>query len=175
MFKSSFISNNFIPSWFKKSSTSTQSNVVVVDPSTIPKNFTISNTDNKLINVSMNNVQHDDDEFIDIETKPLSYAEVASLGKNKKQTNMAKPSKGVINKNQFNVLNDKDINDNEDGEKNGHGGVMDIEINYQYDEPIKSGDEYNKSKSYKLKQQKSIHKKKQLHREFKAQKLKASS
>ena len=81
MFKSSFNASSFIPTWFKKLSTSTQSNAV--DPSTIPRNFTISNTDNKLINVSMNNVQHDDDEFIDIETKPLSYAEVASLGKTK--------------------------------------------------------------------------------------------
>lgn len=170
MFKSSFNASSFIPTWFKKLSTSTQSNAV--DPSTIPRNFTISNTDNKLINVSMNNVQHDDDEFIDIETKPLSYAEVASLGKNKKQINMAKPSKGVINKNQFNVLNDKDINANEDSDKDViHGKEVD---NYQYD-PIKSGDEYDKSKSYKLKQQKSVHKKKQLHREFKAQKLKASA
>ena len=69
---------------------------------------------------------------------------------------MAKPSKGVINKNQFNVLNDKDINTNDDSDKDViHGKDVD---NYQYD-PIKSGDEYDKSKSYKLKQQKSVHKK----------------
>ena len=58
----------------------TTTTTVDEDSKPIPKNFTISNQDNKLINVSMDK---EIDEFIDIQTKPLSYAEVAQFGKYK--------------------------------------------------------------------------------------------
>ncbi|EMG49609.1 hypothetical protein SBY92_004524 [Candida maltosa Xu316] len=164
MFKSS-ISSYLFPQWFKKSPSNQQ-----VDPKTIPKNFTITNPEtNKLINVSMNT--EEDEEFVDIQTKPLSYAEVASLGKNKKQNSVikvAKPSKRKIESNQFNVLSSEETNKVRDS----------IDEAYDYDnepavaaslvyEPFKSDDEYMRSKNYKMKQSKAVNKKKQFNRELK--------
>lgn len=166
MFKSS-ISSYLFPQWFKKNSSTTnnqQQQQQSVDVNSIPRNFTISNQDNKLINVSMNT---EIDEFIDIQTKPLSYAEVASIGKTKKQTsNKISSSKETNINNQLNEGFKKDQEQNEErGDSfeipNTHG--ID-EIQY---EPFKSGEEYDRSMNYKNKQSKAIIKKKNLHREFK--------
>ncbi|RCK64217.1 hypothetical protein Cantr_10472 [Candida viswanathii] len=159
MFKSS-ISSYLFPQWFTKKSTVTTPSTPEVDAQAIPRNFTISNQDNKLINVSMNN---EEDEFVDIQTKPLSYAEVASFGKNKKQTALAKPAATRVEKNQFNVLKKED-------EDEAAAGRDSLEIAGPEDvayEPFKSGDEYDRNMSYKNKQSKAIIKKKKLNRELK--------
>ncbi|EGW32375.1 uncharacterized protein SPAPADRAFT_61452, partial [Spathaspora passalidarum NRRL Y-27907] len=86
MFKTQLTSYLF-PQWFKSSK---QEPVAATIPGPIPKSFTISNNDNKLINISMK--EHTaEDEFIDISYKQLSYAEVAELAKNKKQKTKVAP------------------------------------------------------------------------------------
>lgn len=165
MFKStsSSISSYLFPQWFKKNTTTT---TVDEDSKPIPKNFTISNQDNKLINVSMDK---EIDEFIDIQTKPLSYAEVAQFGKYKKQS-ISKPSSSSSSTNsKFENLSNslKKIDNDKEEESKTKKDLLDLnpdEIQY---EPFKSGEEYDRNMNYKNKQSKAIIKKKKLHREYK--------
>ncbi|CAI5756940.1 unnamed protein product [Candida verbasci] len=164
MFKSS-ISSYLIPQWFNRNKPITKQQT---DSSSIPKNIIIKNDDNKLINISMNNnkvsLDEGEDDFIDIQTKQLTYAEVASLGKNKSQTNnkvkkTSIPSKGIVESNQFDVLGD-DLEKSQDA----------IEASTQpttYD-LFKTDDEYQKSKNYKSKQFETIQKKKAKNQNLKA-------
>ncbi|KAI5961386.1 uncharacterized protein KGF55_004009 [Candida pseudojiufengensis] len=168
MFKTSSYSSYLIPTWFKKPQTKQTTSI---DPSTIPKSFNISNDDNKLINILMKehhqNIEdkeggegEQEEEFIDIQTKQLSYAEVALLGQNKKQqtTNSiggnykfkSKPSKGKILNNQYNVLTRT---------KDGDKDLEHLEDSTNF-EPFKNDDEYLRSLNYKNKQYKSIKDKK---------------
>ncbi|KAG7661986.1 uncharacterized protein J8A68_004486 [[Candida] subhashii] len=168
MFKQSFASY-LIPQWFKRSPT-TESSPLTAGASNapIPKSFTISNPDNKLISISMKEHNNDDLDFIDIQSKELSYAEVASLAKNKKQTTLKQktnlPSPGRTTTNQFNALN-TDVNDEllDDHETNE-------------DTTLKSDYEYQKSRNFRSKQFETVQKKKQRNADYKAKmKQEASS
>lgn len=80
----------------------------------------------------------DDDSFIDITTRKLSYAEVAALSQNKKQTNrLSKPKENRVNTNQYEVLA-KNLKDEDDLD--------------EMEEPIekfKSNHYFKKNKQYK--------------------------
>ncbi|RLV94500.1 hypothetical protein JA1_001712 [Spathaspora sp. JA1] len=151
MFKAQFTSY-FIPQWFKSS----KQDVAPTIPGPIPKSFTISNNDNKLINISMKEHRgnnNTEDEFIDISYKQLSYAEVAELAKNKKQKDKvpvapSQPSRGKVNTNQFNALATEDEDDYEDS-------------THPIYETSKSDEEYAKSMNFKNKQYETVQKKKQ--------------
>ncbi|CAK9436806.1 uncharacterized protein LODBEIA_P13280 [Lodderomyces beijingensis] len=177
MFKTSFTSFAF-PQWFKKPEQQQQQ----VDPKTIPKSFNIQK-DNKLVNVSMSPLSSkvkggaageqgelDEEDFIEISMKSLTYAEAAALGKPKKPTVIAKPSKGIVEENQFTVLDD--ASDKLDklepataaaaavaGVKSAIVGgdddlvavVAPVDDSVEY-EPFKSDDEYTRSQHYKKQQ-----------------------
>lgn len=89
------------------------------------------------------NIANEGDEFIDISYKKLSYAEVAALSKNKKQTSkMSKPQKERTNTNQFEVL---PIEDNAQDEE--------LLTNSMYlpEEKFKVNNYFKKNKKYKSK------------------------
>lgn len=78
----------------------------------IPKSFTIpGRTETQAVVVSM----EARDEFVEIDCKRLSYAEAASLAKNKKQTSTgyasAMPRAERLCENQYEVLHDYDDDD----------------------------------------------------------------
>ncbi|KAI3402462.2 hypothetical protein KGF56_004759 [Candida oxycetoniae] len=150
MFKSTFV--YLLPQWFNKSSRS-QHQQSPIDPKTIPKSFNVQNHDNKLINIKMDSTQageqggdaEDDDEYVEISTTPLSYAEVAQLGLNKEPANLqipkALPSRGKIDQNQYTILPD-----NRESDTCVAGNDLD-EFSL-----FKTGDEYERSQNYKGKQ-----------------------
>ncbi|CAH6722474.1 hypothetical protein CLIB1444_09S04368 [[Candida] jaroonii] len=78
----------------------TNSNKSVIDSKDIPKNFTINNDNNKVLNISMvNGGINEDDDFININFNELTYAEVAKLNQDKPiNYNKNKSSKTIINK-----------------------------------------------------------------------------
>ncbi|KAK6455617.1 uncharacterized protein RJT20DRAFT_48534 [Scheffersomyces xylosifermentans] len=119
MFKSN-LSSFFVPGWFKKAPVASKDSAEVSNASDIPKNFTIpsSQNKNKLINISMKDSTEggDTDSFVDIEYRQLTYAEVASMAKDKKSAIVAAkantPRKERLPINQYNVLNhDEDLDD----------------------------------------------------------------
>lgn len=88
--------------WFKTSL------VTPVSTADVPKSFTIpGRTETQSVIVSM---KESSDEFVDIDYKKLSYAEAASLAKNKKQSGtnvpIAKPRAEKFCENQYEVLYD---------------------------------------------------------------------
>lgn len=94
--------NAFSFGWFKKP---TQKSLSSGD---IPKSFTIpGRTETQTVLVSM---KEGSDEFVDIEYKKLSYAEVASMAKDKEQTMrripVAVPCHERLCENQYDVLVD---------------------------------------------------------------------
>lgn len=90
MFKTLF------PSWYKKS---------VLPSKDIPTNF-VANDNNKVVKYTMDEM----DTFVDINYKKLSYAEVASLSKNRTRTAIShkslKPAKNTPKP--YNVFSDLD-------------------------------------------------------------------
>ncbi|KAI5954630.1 hypothetical protein KGF54_002406 [Candida jiufengensis] len=175
MFKTS---SYFIPTWFKKQNL--KESTTSIDPSTIPKSFNISNDDNKLINILMKEQNdEEEEEFIDIQTKQLSYAEVALLGQNKKQSNnylqKSKPSRGLIEKNQFNVLqHSTSTSQSLVKEQPKKEELENLEDSLTF-EQHKSNDEYSKSLNYKNKQYKTIKDKKLKSKNFKKESKKINT
>lgn len=98
MFKSYFSSG-----WFRKSADAPPA------PPQEPSSFTMVGRDNsQLYKVSM---KENSEEFVAIDYKKLSYAEVAQMSKNKKQTSkvpLAVPKTNRVNSNQYEVLSHED-------------------------------------------------------------------
>lgn len=98
MFKSYFASG-----WFRKPTPSPSS------PEKINSSFVVPGRDTShLYQVSM---KEGTEEFVDINCRKLSYAEVASMSKDEKQTSkvpMAVPKKHRVDQNQYEVLADDD-------------------------------------------------------------------
>ncbi|ABN65460.2 predicted protein [Scheffersomyces stipitis CBS 6054] len=111
MFKSS-ISSYFVPSWFRKPAASSKD---TARATTGPKSFTIPSPENsnQLVNISMKDTAEtgDADSFVDIEYRHLTYAEAASLAKDKKQAPLKSnpPRKSRLPINQYNVLTEEDL------------------------------------------------------------------
>ncbi|KAK6205415.1 uncharacterized protein RJT21DRAFT_4771 [Scheffersomyces amazonensis] len=158
-----FKPSSYIPQWFRRSSsTSSSSNNSIneKDLSEVPRSFTLPSVENnnKLINISMND-NKEDESFVDIQYRQLSYAEVALMAKdnsnnnNKKSivsesvTTHIKSPKKRTNVNQFNVLSTDDTDDVDDPNDKTY-------------EPFKSDVSYKKSKQYKNKQHDSVQKRK---------------
>ncbi|KAK6463025.1 hypothetical protein DFJ63DRAFT_312348 [Scheffersomyces coipomensis] len=173
-----FKASSYLPQWFRKPSSVSKSTTSSEDAET-PKSFTLPALENKnqLVNISMIN-NKEDESFVDIEYRQLTYAEVALLAKEKKaqaqaeaQLNggsnkiggpmMKKRQTDRLNSNQYNIL----MNDDETDDK--------PEVNDAY-ESYKSDTSYQKSKQYKHKQFDSVQKRKLKKSERKAS-LKQSS
>lgn len=96
----------FSSGWFRKA------DKPVPSSEDTPSTFTVlGRGDAQLYCVSMTD---DAEEFVDIEYRKLSYAEVASMSKNKQQTSkvpMATPKASRVNKNQFEVLAEAEDDD----------------------------------------------------------------
>lgn len=104
--------------WFKNTQ------LTPVSSADVPKSFTIpGRTETQTVVVSM---KEGSDEFVDIDYKKLSYAEAASLAKNKKQSGknvpIAKPRSENFCENQYEVLYDYSEDDvmNPDAFKTNH-------------------------------------------------------
>lgn len=104
MFKSYFPSG-----WFRKSGVATGSTASASEKEDV-SSFTMPGRDSShLYKVSMT---ENPEEFVDIEYQKLSYAEVAKMSKNKKQTSrvpLAVPKGHRVNSNQYEVLADDDV------------------------------------------------------------------
>lgn len=93
--------------WFRKTSPKAgPTNNVINDE---PLSFVLPGRDSShLYQVSM---KEDTEEFVDIDYKKLSYAEVALMSKNKQQTSkvpMASPKENRVNSNQYEILATED-------------------------------------------------------------------
>lgn len=121
MFKSLFPSG-----WFRTAA--------AAPTSAPPDSFTMPGRDNsQLYKVSM---KENTEEFVNIDCKKMSYAEVAEMSKNKKQTSkvpLAVPKDNRINSNQYEVLAHEDDDLTES----------------LYTEKIKSNNYFFKNKVYK--------------------------
>ncbi|CUM65658.1 uncharacterized protein PRCAT00003306001 [Priceomyces carsonii] len=114
----------------------------------IPSSFIIPSVENSqnLVNISMN---EQEDSFVDIQCKKLTYAEVAALSKHRPQQSSARamslPSKTRTNINQYEYLKAQNEDDTE---------ASDVI------EPQKSDVNYRKSQLFKSKQFEALQKKK---------------
>lgn len=83
-----------------------------VDASQIPKSFTMG-SGSQIYNILMN--QAVDADFVDINYRKLSYAEAASMLKNKQQTlRVSRPVSARVARNQYEVLADDKHDDTDD-------------------------------------------------------------
>lgn len=146
MFKNN-LSSFLLPQWWKRKVANTNTSSDVVEA---PKEFVISSADNKnkLVNVSM---EENEDSFVNIDYKELTYAEAAALSLDKEARPVA-TVKGPT-PHSFNDLM-KEIYKRDIVSENRMDAPPDI---YDYN---KNAIKYQKSKEYKNKQHKMIQKKK---------------
>lgn len=161
MFKSSWSSYLF-PSWSTSSQTTKNQSVVVNNKdSSLNSNsnsFTIKSNSSEsspanLYNISMSDSSNDD-EFVDITYKKLSYAEVAALSQNKKQvTKLSKPKQNRVNSNQYQVLS---IDESKDNKTNKNELDDELEQANYLEEKFKTNNYFRKNKQYKSNDKKKL-------------------